>query len=454
MSIFIAGVIFLSILAFFFVVWPLVSSYLGRKSAQLSEDDLRQATNVALYRDHLEELSNSRRLGSITDEEYRALNAELERNLLADSAVNVDNPPQEEANVDAGHRSVASQRQSVTFFGLLLLIVLVSAALLYEHLGGHAAWQVKQALDHRYALEKEYLAAETDTEQQRVQRDIILANQALMERLLNAVESEPDNLQTRSLLGRTAAGLGDYSLAIEQFRALLLLEPSMLPIRAELAQALFLKNNNRAIPEVKALAAEVLAKDPENTLALSLSGISAFQSAEYEAAIDFWEKMVAIEGPNSPNSIALQQGINTAKKRLAAAQGLSDNPLGQPVANSSSSASEPSGIALQVIINDDLAIDPSSIVFVYARAWQGAKMPLSIARYPLSELPEKIILTNAMAMSPQLNLDSATEFELVARISSTGSAIAQPGDWEATLGPVTLDSANAPHVLRITSKRP
>ncbi|MGS2716687.1 c-type cytochrome biogenesis protein CcmI [Eionea flava] len=450
MSIFIAGVIVLSILAFFFVVWPLISNCLGRKSA-LSEDDLRQATNVALYRDHLEELNNSRQLGSITDEQYRALNAELERNLLADS---VDSPANNRVSsshvslaASGGDHPVASQRQSFTFFGLLLLIVLVSAALLYEHLGGHASWQVKQALDHRYALEDEYVSAKTSAEQQRIQRDIILANQSLMERLLNAVESEPNNLQTRSLLGRTAAGLGDYPLAIEQFRALLTLEPSVLPIRAELAQALFLTNNNRAVPEVRTLAAEVLAVDPENTLALSLSGISAFQSEAYAEAITFWEKMIAIEGPNSPNSIALQQGINTAKKRLAAAQGVSHS-------SSDKSAVKPSSIALQVIIDDGLAIDPNSIVFVYARAWQGAKMPLSIARYPLSELPEKITLTNAMAMSPQLNLDSATEFELVARISSSGSAIAQSGDWEATLGPVTLDPLNSPHILRITSRRP
>lgn len=452
MSIFIAGVIVLSLLACVFVVWPIISSYLGRQSSA-SAEDLRQSTNIALYRDHVEELEASRALGSITDTQYRALHAELERNLLADSASGQSDS--EAAEGSLAKPMTASQRQPIMFFGLLLLIVLVSAALLYSHLGAQASWQVKQALDQRYALEREYLNAQNSAQQQKIQRDIILANQQLMERLLVAVDSEPDNLQTRSLLGRTAAGLGDYSLAITQFRALLAQEPSLIPIRAELAQALFLHNNNRAVPEVKKLAEDVLLVDAENTLALSLSGISAFQASDYATAIRFWEKMIAIEGPDSPNSIALQQGIETAKRRLAASVDAAAEVPSSLGAESGTEDDSAAQIRVNVVVDDALSISPDSVVFVYARAWQGAKMPLSIARYPLAELPELVILTNAMAMSPQLNLETASAFELVARISSTGSAIAQPGDWEATLGPVSLSDSNAqPYELVIDSARP
>jgi cytochrome c-type biogenesis protein CcmH len=419
---------------------------------------------VALYRDHLAELDASLKLGSITDEEYRALNAELERNLLSDSlsseketASNIAIEKAASEQVLAG-RGLAGRGKATVFFALLALIVLVAAALLYDLLGAHSSWQVKQALDERYALEREYMSADV-SQQTLLQTKIVQANQLLLTRLIEAVQSEPDNLQTLALLGRTAAGMGDYSLAIKQFRALLAQEPDVVGIRAELAQALFLQNNNRAVPEVNSLAEDILRVEPENAIALSLLGISAFQAANYAEAITYWEKMIAIEGTNTPNAIALQQGIRTAKARMgatssASSETLQDVPSSNVVSAQQASSDEPR-LSGTVALGEGLNLPSTSIVFVYARAWQGAKIPLSIARLQLADLPLTVTLTNAMSMAPEMNLGAATQFELVARVSSTGSPIAQTGDWEATLGPIGLDVQQAePHSLLIDSQRP
>ncbi|MFT6201879.1 MAG: cytochrome c-type biogenesis protein CcmH [Candidatus Endobugula sp.] len=461
MSIFISGVVFLGILTLLFVFWPVISVYI-RPSPPLSDNDLRQATNVALYRDHLAELDASLKLGSITDEEYRALNAELERNLLSDS---LSSEKATDSNIAiekaASEQVLAGRGKATVFFALLALIVLVAAALLYDFLGAHSSWQVKQALDERYALEREYMSADV-SQQTLLQTKMVQANQLLSARLVEAVENEPDNLQTLALLGRTAAGMGDYKLAIKQFRALLAQEPDVIDIRAELAQALFLINNNSAVPEVGNLAEDILRVEPENAIALSLLGISAFQAANYAEAITYWEKMIAVEGANTPNAIALQQGIRTAKARMGTTSSASSEVLQDNVVNAQgvqqASSDEPR-LSVTVALGEGLApylgLPSTSTVFVYARAWQGAKIPLSIARLQLADLPLTVTLTNAMSMAPEMNLGAATQFELVARVSSTGSPIAQTGDWEATLGPIGLDVQQAePHSLLIDSQRP
>jgi cytochrome c-type biogenesis protein CcmH len=457
MTLFYVGVALLVILTLLFVTWPLITRSRHREQDVTASDTVRQSTNVALYHDHLADIQASLASGGITQEQFDALNAELERNLLEDSAVS-------SGDREPGTVSPVSRSKPVFFFGMLLLIVLVAAALLYGRLGAYSSWLVKQALDERYALEQEFVAADA-SQQAQLQAKIIVANQLLITRLITDVKNHPDNLQTRSLLGRTAAGMGNYSLAIEQLRAILELESEgVSSVRAELAQALFLQLNNSVTPEIQSLVSEVLAEDPSNTIGLSLSGIGAFQSAEYAAAIGFWEKMIAIEGPNTPNSIALQQGIKTARQRMAIADQVSG------VASESASASAADAQAVQsesviagpqipvmVSLAGNVTAAPEATLFIYARAWQGMKAPLSIARLQVKDLPVTLLLNNSMSMAPSMNLNTAKEFELVARISPSGAPVPQSGDWQVTLGPVTAvtaDNISSAHKLIISSQLP
>ncbi|EGG93583.1 Cytochrome c heme lyase subunit CcmH [gamma proteobacterium IMCC1989] len=452
MTLFYVGVALLVILTLLFVLWPIITQSRHREQDVTASDSVRQSTNVALYHDHLADIQSSLASGSITQEQFDALNAELERNLLEDSAVS-------SGDHESGAVLSVNRRKPVVFFSLLLLIVLVAAALLYGRLGAYSSWQVKQALDERYALEQDFVAADA-SQQGQLQAKIIVANQRLITRLKADVSNHPDNLQTRALLARTTAGMGDYPTAIEQFKAILELESEgVSSIRAELAQALFLQMNNSVSPEVQSLVDEVLVEDPNNTVGLSLSGIGAFQSEDYATAISFWEKMIAIEGANSPNSIALQQGINTARQRMAAAGQVSDTASTASTLSASQPESVTSGpqIPVMVSLGEGVTAAPEATVFIYARAWQGMKAPLSIARMQVKDLPVTLLLNNSMSMAPSMNLNTAAEFELVARISPSGSPVPQAGDWQVTLGPVTAvtaDNVSSAHQLIIGSQLP
>lgn len=105
-----------------------------------------------------------------------------------------------------------------------------------------------------------------------------------------------------------------------------------------------------------------------------------------------------------------------------------------------------------VKLADDVKVDPEQVVFVYARAYQGAKMPLAIDRIKVSELPRVVLLNESMAMTPAMSLGSFDKVEIVARVSGDGSAIAKAGDWEGSVAPVDLTSAGPVVEVTINSQ--
>jgi len=70
-------------------------------------------------------------------------------------------------------------------------------------------------------------------------------------------------------------------------------------------------------------------------------------------------------------------------------------------------------------------------------------MPLAVSRMTVADLPVTVTLDNSMAMIPTMTLSSFDSVTVGARVSKTGNAIAQPGDWftEVTdIEPATTDS--------------
>jgi len=74
-------------------------------------------------------------------------------------------------------------------------------------------------------------------------------------------------------------------------------------------------------------------------------------------------------------------------------------------------------------------IKSSDVLFVYARAMQGPPMPLAIQRLDANNIPDEIILDDSTAMLPQMPLSNFNQVKVDARISATGSATPQSGDF-------------------------
>jgi cytochrome c-type biogenesis protein CcmH len=75
-----------------------------------------------------------------------------------------------------------------------------------------------------------------------------------------------------------------------------------------------------------------------------------------------------------------------------------------------------------------------------------------VVRRRVDELPFDFSLDDSMAMAPQLKLSAFPKVVLVARISASGLASSQPGDVEATLGPMGNSGAGIALEIKAPSK--
>jgi len=93
-------------------------------------------------------------------------------------------------------------------------------------------------------------------------------------------------------------------------------------------------------------------------------------------------------------------------------------------------------------------VSPTDAVFIYATPVSGSRMPLAIVRTTVAALPFDFVLDDSQAMGPQFKLSTASEVVLKARISKTGQAMPQPGEFGVSTGPIKTQASNLSLVIR------
>jgi cytochrome c-type biogenesis protein CcmH len=448
------GSIILVILGILFSLWPYINYRLFNRIDATTEITEREAVNVSLYRDHLDDLDASLKIGSIDQDQYDELKNELERNLIEDSNVSRisrgnDGADASVANNSSAHSLVTQKRSKVhiPIFLSFIVILPVACIFLYQNLGNADAVILEGKLIRQTQLQEQLMISsepeKLGVELQQLSRDIV---DGLVDR---SVKTEID-LDTRVLLARNAVTIGDFNTAIENFQIVLDAQPQAAQVMVELAQAIFINADSNALPIVGVLATQALSIQPNNVMGLGLMGISNFQAGEYRAAINYWEQAINIYPPGSQNALALQNGVEQARLRLVSSVGATAQQDALQ-ADAMDIAAVTAKITVNVSVTDDVPFKPDQVVFIYARTWQGAKLPLAITRVMASQLPISVDLDDTMAMAPQFKLSSAETVQLVARISITGNPIAAEGDWEVLSGPIQLKSdAISEHTLEIS----
>ncbi|MDF3013079.1 MAG: ccmI [Cellvibrio sp.] len=417
------GVALLSGLALVFIFWPLVR-YGYQKNGQSSEVVAdRLAENVRLFREHIAELEGHLASGRIEQAQFDQLKLEQERALLAD-----------EADIRAAQQNRVLGAGVKTLGAIAVVVVAISWGL-YQQLGSSDDVEIRLAQE---------LKQEMDNADYRAGRNPDPVRAREMVRLIEArLADDPEQLQYWFFLARTQMDLNDFNQAVNAYQQVLQRDASSPMVMAELAQAMFLRDGNKMSPPITELVEKVLKVEPDNTMALGLAGIDAFGKKDYVSAIKYWEHTVKLTGQDSPGSQALVAGIERAAT-LYFAEGGTEASL--------AAARSGRQLSINVSLAEGVEARPDQIVFVYARAWQGAKMPLAIARVPVSELPRRVVLTEAMAMTPAMSLGSVDNVEVIARISQNGTATAQPGDWQGSFGPLDMKSAPGEVSVKIDQK--
>ncbi|AVX22261.1 Cytochrome c heme lyase subunit CcmH [Pseudomonas syringae pv. atrofaciens] len=384
----------LLMVALSFLLIPLLRGH----RAQREED--RTALNVALYQERLSELQVQHEQGVLSVAQLQSARAEAARELLADTE---------------GAEPARTSR-----LGKPLLVL---AALLVPVLG--LAGYLQLGASDRVELSREF-----------ARRPTSLAD--MTQRLERSVQAQPDSAENLYFLARSYMAQnrpGDAAQMFERSVALAGRQPELL---GQWAQALYFASDKHFTPQVQVLTDEALQADPKEVTSLGLLGIAAFETQRYQAAVDYWTRLLAALPADDASRSALEGGIARARENLA-----------KRVANAAPAVKTKS-IKIHVELAAALQgkVRPNDSVFIFARAINGPAAPLAVKRITVADLPADVELSDADAMMPQLNLSNFAQVQLVVRVSRTGQPTT--GEWVGRSQPLASDTA-AQQALTIDS---
>jgi cytochrome c-type biogenesis protein CcmH len=266
-----------------------------------------------------------------------------------------------------------------------------------------------------------------------------------MEALMNAIEARsaarPDNLDYRALLGRFYMAREEYHRAARTYSELARELPGDAFALASAAQAEYLAAGRKLSSEARLQAEQSLAIDPHQRTALGLLGMASFEEQQYRAAIDYWQRLLAVEQPGSANAQMINGVIDMARQRLVAAGDMNEE---EAVAAAAPAAGSGAGVTVQVALPEGASVGPGDTVFVLARnANATSRMPIAVQRLPASQLPLTLRLDDSNSMAGQ-KLSAAESVVVVVQVSPNGTPGEASATWLGKAGPLAPSADQTP----------
>ncbi|MGD2159542.1 MAG: c-type cytochrome biogenesis protein CcmI [Gammaproteobacteria bacterium] len=399
-----ALLLLLLLVAVVIVIYPLLRV---RRSTTIAYKD----SNLGLYDDKLAELEADLGEGRIDHEQYQSARQEIDRELLQDI-------PRESRDTASIH--YAAQLKRHPGLAVLISVFLPTIALLvYMKLGMHASTGMQHA------------AKQVQTQQTQTQQTTTASVEEMTRQLAERIQQQGGSQEEWAMLGRAYKHLGQYVLSAEAFEQAVKLNPTA-QLLLEESESIALANNQRFTPEATALVMRALEMEPDNVNVLWFAGVAEFQAGNYRNSIQHLSRLTAEakQDPDIDRSIRLY--IDKARNELIAAG--EDVPATDEIMGASATPSVvSSGASLQVKVDvsDEVRsrFSPGDAVFIYAKATAGPRMPLAVQRLTLEQLPTTVTLDDSMAMMEGMNMSAFGSVVVSARVTTSGSAIAQAGDY-------------------------
>ncbi|MDX1569745.1 MAG: c-type cytochrome biogenesis protein CcmI [Xanthomonadales bacterium] len=283
------------------------------------------------------------------------------------------------------------------------------------------------------------------------------------------LEENPNDVDGWFLLGQSYMSMSQFAEAEQAFNRAYELAPNNPAILEMYGNAIaFNAGPGTPLPDAaRTLFERALSVNPDAQRSLYFLGAGAFQVGDFEGALEYWERLQQGLEPGSEAAVRLADDINAARAELGQApmtpeaqdtqettqEAQAAEPVAQAAPEASPAAETPepredtpaasdsTGLTVEIELSDNLAaqVSPSDVLFVFARAAEGPRMPLAIQRLPAGSLPVTVRLDESMAMSPAMSLATFPEVVVGARISKSGDAAPRPGDFQALSDPVAND---------------
>lgn len=393
----------LLVLASIFLIIPFV------KAEHSVEGEVLQA-NVQIFRDQQHQLDAQLEQKQISQAQYQQLLAEAKQLLLSNTG--------EQTTEQA---TSSERRQAKGLLPVLIIMVPCFCFAVYHSIGASADQRIIQLIQQ---------ASESSDKLQVVE---------LQTKLYKAIEKRaqqrPDNIYYWILLAKRAIQQNDLAGAKYNYSQAIKLSPDDGYLLGQYAEILFMLANSQFTDEVLLALDKAFAIDSSNPTVLGLKGIQSFENQQWQLAITYWQEAQRQMDQTSATANALKAGIARAQKRLGIQP---DQAVVSPQ------------VEIAISIDQSIAFNPEQSVFVALVATSGAPMPLAARKLRAGDLPITITLSNADAVMAGYNLSSASEVKAVARLSQSGSATPQAGDWEDSVNPINLGANNRSISLQIS----
>jgi cytochrome c-type biogenesis protein CcmH len=237
--------------------------------------------------------------------------------------------------------------------------------------------------------------------------------------LAERLKRTPDDVAGWLLLARTYMALDRHVEGRDAYReAWLRLPVRDNELKAAYAEAQVLADRAALTGDAGRLFEEVLVSDPNNVRALWYGGLVAIEAGREDDLVARWSRLAQLD--ETPAELR-----NFVQTQLAA--------LRTPAPPSGGEAARGPQITLSVTLGAGRAIDqlgPNAALFIFAQA-PGGGPPVAVIRRPAAAVPGEFTLSDANSMIPGRSLGDFDELTLVARLSRSGQAPEQPGDWKA-----------------------
>lgn len=408
-----------AILAAIAIAWVALPLWRHRDNAQAE----RRLANLAIFRDQFAELNADVQAGTLSAEQYAQARLDLDRRALEETA--------HEAALagESGHTRKSAHITAI----VLAIAVPLGAAALYWQLGSPGALRETPAL------------AATDFSPAQIEQ--------MVAQLDERMQKNPDDPKGWAILARSYYAMGRYADAARAYAQLQQRVPPDADVLTEHADALAMAQGRNLSGAPLLLLQQAIMLDPEHWKTLALLGTEAFDRKDYQAALRYWQKLLALVPRDAPFAQQIAASVEEARKLAggkatgetagaaadgavangAAANGaMAKGSTATPAPASSAATVAASSIAGTVSLARDLTAkaDAQDTVFVFARAAKGPPMPLAVMRMQVKDLPATFKLDDSQAMTPDSRLSQHAEVIVGARVAKHGTPMAQAGDLQ------------------------
>ncbi len=406
-------VVLLIIAALLFVMPPLFQETVGDVEADQSK---RDELSIAVFKDQITELERDLSNGTLSQEQFELAKQDTERELLEST--------QAEKEMQSSGDKIANAMAAKASAWVIIIALPILTIAFYNSCGGGPE-----------AFDPSLIQAQVDAEGHQGSNV-----EEMIATLTQRLEANPDDAEGWAMLGRSYYFVQQYGASAQSYANAISKQQVESPdLYADYADAQALANDRSLQGKPMEAVIRAIQLDPNHTKSLWLAGTGAYQAKDWAEAKRYWEQLLGLMPQGSENAQMIEANLSEIYQLL-----------GQAAPEQSGTQAAVSAVVRGTVELDpaiSAQVSPDDVVFIFARAANGPKMPLAILRKQVSDLPMSFTLDDSMAMTPEMKLSSFSELVIGARVSKSGTAMPGPGDVEGLSGVIRLSDGNEVNLI-------